>query len=405
MLQTGDNMADVKRTNRSMVLKALHENGAMSRKRLADEIKLTPAAMTKIVSEMIGEGLVYELGALSCGKAGRREVLIELDPHARCALGILINRRQAVISAVWLDGSVIFSEDIELCDKSDADETVGMLCSRLLAAAAGLEREKIIGVGVAVRGITDQTGRVSRNNMGALSASDYPLAERVEALTGLPAVMANNVRALFAAQMFLARDKNISSQFFLRCEYGIGAALSANDSIWLGGSGQCSEIGHIPVIPRGGKPCACGKSGCLETIASPMAICEDARAVFSPDKTPLLWKMLGGRADANFDIDTVLAAARSGDEVIAGIADRAVSALGSALKSVIYIVDPEKIVLYGRIFNNSYFLSKLMADMNEGVDAGRSVIIEKSPYNGLLEDKAAGLIAVEDFIKRGGLSL
>ncbi len=402
MLQTGDNMSNVRRTNRSSVLKLLHENGAMSRKRLAESLKLTPAAITKIVAELMGEGLLLEGDALSRGRAGRKEVMLGLDPHSRCALGILINRRQAILSAVWLDGSVIFSEELSLPDRADAEIAVKMLCERLLELSDELPREKIVGIGIAVRGITDEAGRISRSSMGALDRPDYPLAERVEELCSLPAVMQNNVRALFAAQMFMAKDSDLSSQFFLRCEYGIGAALSANGGIWFGGSGQCSEIGHIPMIARGGKPCACGKSGCLETIASPMAICEDARAIMSPQRTPLLWKMLDGKSDA-LDINAVLDAARNGDAEVAAILDRAVEALGSALKSVIYIVDPSKIVLYGRIFDNAYYLSKLIAEMNEGVDSRRSVIIERSPYNGLLENKAAGLIAVSDYIERGGL--
>ncbi len=402
MLQAGDNMSNVRRTNRSSVLMLLHENGAMSRKRLAESLGLTPAAMTKIVSELMSEGLVVEGDALSQGRAGRKEVMIELDPFSRCALGILINRRQAILSAVWLDGSVIFSEELELCDRAEPDATLKMLCERLLCLSSDIPREKLLGVGIAVRGTTDELGRISRNSMGALDCSDYPLADKVSTLCGLPTVMENNVRALFAAQMFMAKDRDISSQFFLRCEYGIGAALCTDNSIWFGGSGQCSEIGHIPIIPRGGKPCACGKSGCLETVASPMAICEDALSLMSESKTPLLWKMLDGKRD-RLDINAVLDAARNGDAQIAAILDRAVAALGNALKSVIYIVDPEKIVLYGRIFDNGYYLSKLIAEMNEGVDSRRSVIIERSPYNGLLENKAAGLIAVLDHMKRGGL--
>lgn len=402
MLQAGDNMSNVRRTNRSSVLMLLHENGAMSRKRLAESLGLTPAAMTKIVSELMSEGLVVEGDALSQGRAGRKEVMIELDPFSRCALGILINRRQAILSAVWLDGSVIFSEELELCDRAEPDATLKMLCERLLCLSSDIPREKLLGVGIAVRGTTDELGRISRNSMGALDCSDYPLADKVSTLCDLPTVMENNVRALFAAQMFMAKDRDISSQFFLRCEYGIGAALCADNSIWFGGSGQCSEIGHIPIIPRGGKPCACGKSGCLETVASPMAICEDALSLMSESKTPLLWKMLDGKRD-RLDINAVLDAARNGDAQIAAILDRAVAALGNALKSVIYIVDPEKIVLYGRIFDNGYYLSKLIAEMNEGVDSRRSVIIERSPYNGLLENKAAGLIAVLDHMKRGGL--
>ena len=60
MLQTGDNMTALKRGNRTAVLVALHTAGSLSRKRLAESVHLTPAAITKIVSELIGEGLVRE---------------------------------------------------------------------------------------------------------------------------------------------------------------------------------------------------------------------------------------------------------------------------------------------------------------------------------------------------------
>ena len=50
----------VKRSNRSAALRILHEKGAMSRKRLAENMHLTPAAITKIVGEMISDGLLME---------------------------------------------------------------------------------------------------------------------------------------------------------------------------------------------------------------------------------------------------------------------------------------------------------------------------------------------------------
>ena len=55
MIYEGDNMMGIKRTNRSAALRLLHERGSMSRKRLAESTKLTPAAITKIVGEMISE--------------------------------------------------------------------------------------------------------------------------------------------------------------------------------------------------------------------------------------------------------------------------------------------------------------------------------------------------------------
>lgn len=405
MIREGDNMMGVKRANRSAVLRILHEQGGMSRKRLAENMKLTPAAITKIISELIDEGLVKDGKPLPGGGAGRREVRVELDGQSRCALGLLINLHQAIVSAVWLDGNVIFSEEIIIEPAAPADETVMYLCNRLMSLADEykLKREQILGVGIAIRGITASDERTVLNSFGALDCADYPLAQRVEEFTGFSAVMANNVRALFAAQMFLSRDQELHSQFFLRCEYGIGASLSINDRIWLGGTNQCSEIGHIPIIRRGGKPCSCGKSGCLETIASPTAIREDAIALLSPSATPVLWKTsLVKGADA-LTVEDVLEAASCGDAGAADIVDKAVTALASALKSVVYVIDPEKIVLYGRMFENDFFLARLMAEMQEGIDAGHHVITEKSAYNQLLEDKAAGLLMVENYIENGGM--
>ena len=401
----GDNMMAVKRNNRSAALRILHEKGEMSRKKLAESMQLTPAAITKIVAEMLGEGLLLEGDALTSGSVGRREIPVALNVRCVCALGMLINTRQAILSAVWLDGSVIFSEEIPLPQRAPADETVEMLSRRLLALAAeaGLERERIMGIGIAVRGVTSSDGRTVADSFGALREANYPICDRVEELSGLRTVLANNVRALFSAQTFFSRDEAGGSQFFLRCEYGIGASLSIDGKIWHGVTEQCAEIGHIPVVRRGGKPCSCGKSGCLETIASPTAIREDALALLSPDKTPVLWNLWRGKKPDQLSVDDVFCAAASGDDGAATIVDRAVIALGSAVKAVVYLVDPGKIVLYWRMFENEYCLSRLLSELREGVDSRHSVTVEKSRYNHQLEDKAAPLLAVQDFFDRGGI--
>ncbi|MBQ9662249.1 MAG: ROK family transcriptional regulator [Oscillospiraceae bacterium] len=405
MSYKGDNLMSVKRSNRSAALRILHEKGAMSRKRLAENMNLTPAAITKIVGEMIADGLLSEGEMLSSSGAGRREILIDLNSEVACGLGVLINLRQAILSAVWLDGRVIFSEEVPLQAKAPAAETAKMLSERLLRQMEehGIDRELVVGLGVAVRGITSEDGRTVRNSFGALAETDYPLCEEFEKLTGFPTVLENNVRSLFAAQMFVSRDENSGSQFFLRCGYGIGAALSIDGRIWHGVTAQCAEIGHIPVIRRGGKPCHCGKSGCLETIASPGSIREDAIALLSEKETPLLWRKYRDRDTDSLSVFDVFAAASNGDEGASAIVDRAIQALGTAIKAVIYLVDPGKIVLYGSLFEDHYYLSRLVSELQEGVDARHDVIIEKSKYNQQLEDRAAGLLAVQNFIDNGGI--
>lgn len=96
-------------------------------------------------------------------------------------------------------------------------------------------------------------------------------------------------------------------------------------------------------------------------------------------------------------------AASNGDEGAAGIVDQAVQALASAVKALIYLVDPGKIVLYGSLFEDPYYLSRLSSELQEGVDARHHVLIEKSRYNQQLESRAACLLAVQDFIDNGGI--
>ena len=361
----GDNLISVKRSNRSAALRILHEKGAMSRKRLAEYMNLTPAAITKIVGEMIEEGLLLEGEMLQSSGAGRREILIDLNPEAAFALGVLINLRQTIVSAVRLDGSVIFAEENRIPEKADAEETVRRLAGRLneLKCEYGMDDERVIGIGIAVRGICSTDGRTVVNSFGALNKENFPLCDRMEELSGYPCIMANNVRALFAAHSFSARESEGHSQFFLRCEYGIGASLS---------------------------------------IDGKMAIREDALGILAEETTPVLWNMAQKKGKDALQLEDVFAAAKNGDAQVGDIVSRAASALAMALKSVIYLFDPEKIVLYGRMFNDSYYLSRLLAEMQEGVDSGHAVKIERSAFNQQLETRAAGLVAVEAFLRNGG---
>ena len=68
-----------------------------------------------------------------------------------------------------------------------------------------------------------------------------------------------------------------------------------------------------------------------------------------------------------------------------------------------YNIDPGKIVLYGSIFEDPYYLSRLFSELREGLDLRHDVVMEKSRYNLQLEDRAAGLLAVEQYFSNGGI--
>ena len=404
MTLKGDNMTGVRKKNRSAVLNALQRSGGMSRKRLAEELGLTPAAITHITAELQSENLLTEGTPVKGDKAGRREVILKINEHAGAVLGVLINLREAVLSATDLNGNLLFSKTLALKLQAPAEETVKTISRELqkLMQKDDVERDAVLGLGVAIRGILSEDERSVYNSFRALDEKNFPIAERFEKTLGFPAVIANNVRALFAAETFLRRSLG-GAELFVRGEYGIGSALAVNGKIWRGVGGQCGEIGHIPVVPRGGKLCSCGKSGCLETISSPAAIREDALAACSEEKTPILYQTVQKKGTDNVTLEDVFSAAQQGDGPVQDIVERAVRVLGYALKSTIYLLDPDRITLYGRLFDDPYYLSRLMSEMSEGLDKAHRVTLEKSSYNRQLENLCAPLWFIRSFYENGGV--
>ncbi|MBR4768254.1 MAG: ROK family transcriptional regulator [Lachnospiraceae bacterium] len=399
----GDNMTGVRRNNRRAVLELIQSSGESSRKNLAKSLSLTPAAITHITAELLSEGLLMEGATIKSGGAGRREVLLRINPKAGYALGVLLNVKAAAVSATMLDGTVVFSEEIALEMKAPSDQTVKMLADRLesLMNEYSIPRSKVVGIGLAVRGIPSRDGRSVVDSYGAIDEKNYPIAEKFESLMHLNTVMTNNVRALFSAEMFLRKAVS-GSEFFLRCEYGIGASIASDGKIFRGDHEQSAEIGHITIVPNGGKLCSCGKRGCLETVASPNAIRSDVLDIFSESDTPKLYELAGPDPGDGLSIVDIMEAAARGDRKVAKIVDHAVYELANALKAVIYLLDPGRITLYGQMFEHPYCLDRFYREMKEGIDESHCPEIRKSAYNRELENRCGALLAVSRFFTNGG---
>ncbi|MFA7746351.1 ROK family protein, partial [Salinicoccus roseus] len=53
---------------------------------------------------------------------------------------------------------------------------------------------------------------------------------------------------------------------------GVGGGIIVNGEVVQGETGAGGEIGHICAVPFQGAPCNCGRTGCIETIASATGI-------------------------------------------------------------------------------------------------------------------------------------
>ena len=229
----GTNMTDVKRRNRASILRLIYSTGGMSRKDIARQLKLTPAAITVLTNEMINEGLLEETGEEhSPGRAGRREIIVDICCRKYHAVGININLDHTVVTCLDLKGGTLFEDRFRTDNSSTPEQFARYVWEVIEDNLRAIKKDNIVGLGVGVRGIVDSRRGISLESYG-LWDEQVNVKEIFTELTRLPVGVDNNVRNIARGQLFFAQDKPRS---FLLVKYGpgIGGALMVQEGLFTG---------------------------------------------------------------------------------------------------------------------------------------------------------------------------
>jgi glucokinase len=192
---------------------------------------------------------------------------------------------------------------------------------------------RAVGVGSAGQ-IDHESGVVVFANENLPGWTGMNIRARLEAVTGLPAVVDNdvNVAALAEARLGAAVGKQVV--LMVTIGTGIGGALVLGDRLFQGATGVAGEIGHMPLTLNGAR-CSCGKRGCLETYASgPRIATAYARAA---------------GLERPVALPEVMERARVGDRIARRAFLRAGLRLGQALAGLVNALNPDAIVIGGGV--------------------------------------------------------
>ena len=252
--------------NRSLVLQHLFHEGPTSRADLARATSLTRVTISDLVSVLITEGLVEELGSRPGQRVGTPAILVGLRTEAYQIVAVDLTEHGHMRGAVLsLTGQIQVRRQLDI-DGRTGDELVDLLTRfvRRLVAAAG---HPVIGVGVGSPGIIDLDGRVvEAPNRGWY---DVPLAEILGERLGLPVHVANDANT--AALGEFTYGGATGSMLVVTVGAGVGAGVVVDGVRVHGQRDAAGEIGHVTVVDDG-EPCACGRVGCLETVLSVPAL-------------------------------------------------------------------------------------------------------------------------------------
>lgn len=231
---------------------------------------------------------------------------------------------------------------------SDNPDSGRILADRLLDAVrqtVAQQEALVAGIGVGFPGLVNHvTGRIVRlPNAPALAGID--LLREFKDLFGVPIAFENNTNAATVAEMKLGVARGVSDWMYLRIGYGVGAGLVLDGKLRRGKSGYAGEIGHLNIDPEGIE-CACGSTGCLETIASAPNIVRRTKARLRRDSTSSLSRLF---ERGEFSYDDILTAAHSGDDLAKMMIQRTGHFVGMAVADMINVLNLSLVVVGGTV--------------------------------------------------------
>jgi predicted NBD/HSP70 family sugar kinase len=330
-LQTGDQNL-VKQINKSIVFTYIGNNGPVSRAQISKETGLNKATVSTMVSELINDSFVYEIGA-GQSSGGRKPVLLYFNNLAGYSIGIDLGVNYLLAVLTDLSGNIIDEINRPL-KETEFDYVMNEIFSIIEALIAKVPESPygIVGIGIGVPGMIDKEENVlfAPN----LKWDQVDMKQMIEKKFNIPTKIENEANAGCYGEQLYGAGKNIANLIYLSIGIGIGGGIIINNTLYTGSSGISGEMGHI-TIESNGKKCRCGNSGCWELYASESALLEESKAA--------------GSFDGELSIETIINEARKGNRQVLHLLNNIGENIGIGLTNIINTFNPEMIIIGNRM--------------------------------------------------------
>jgi glucokinase len=286
-------------------------------------------------------------------------------------IGIDVGGTKIQTSLVTEAGNVLASQRQETPRKCAAEVTLQAITTAIkaLLQEQTIQPNELAGIGIAVPGVVQpETGFVIETPNMNLSGVD--LGNYLKSHFDLPIAVGNDCNLGTLGESWLGSGRNAASCVGIFVGTGIGSGIVMNDTVWSGAAQSAGEIGHIVVqtpcedwqrrlhrkqeknektfFPKHLPQCGCGNYGCLESLASRMAIEKFIREALQHGEKSVIEKLNGGSLEV-IKSGSLAKALKAEDKVVTAIMHYVSQVIGHACLTVRHLLDPEVIVLGGGV--------------------------------------------------------
>lgn len=354
-LKNASNVERKKHLQKIKIIQNLYFQGPQTNTEICDFFRISSPTSIGLLNQLIGEGWIKKDGR---GKSagGRKPDLYKLKKDRFYILGIQLERFKIKMALFDnYNNKVAEFEDMMF----QIDQETGIVDhlydkTSELIQGSGIEIEKLLGIGISMPGLVS-----SQEGMNFTYFLNEEESESLEELLkkkfSKPVFILNDAKSACLAESSFGLAKARKNVLVISMDWGIGLGIIVDGQVYQGSSGFAGEFGHIPLIDDG-LLCHCGKRGCLETVASGMALARMAREGVERGESTILSRFSKEELHT-IQPRAVIQAANKGDQFAIKILSEVGINLGKGIAILIQLLNPELIILEGRFAQAKQFIT------------------------------------------------
>lgn len=253
---------DVKKMNKIAIARCIYRNQEVTKQEIANALGYSMPTVFQNIKDLIKEGIVCEVGQIE-STGGRKAMKLSIVGEAGYAIGLDITKHHIHLVLLNLKGDLLDQQRIRYLfqDKAESYHDLGEQIDALIKHH-GIEKDRILGVGVSIPGVVDQKNLMLRQSH-VLHLQNLDLRKFAHTIP-YELYFTNDANSAAYAEVHNMRKDNL---VYLALNHSVGGAICHKGEIQLGDSNKCGEFGHMTLIPDG-QVCYCGMKGCVDAYLS-----------------------------------------------------------------------------------------------------------------------------------------